>query len=88
MPSIAVALITVHQTNCGKKTAGIDISHRVWQYLWRWAKRRHPQKSKKWIKDRYFKSIKGNQWRFVCEKERRGKISLISVYPNRISPRN
>ncbi|QNP30176.1 group II intron reverse transcriptase/maturase [Cylindrospermopsis curvispora] len=57
------------------------ISHRVWQYLWRWAKRRHPQKSKKWIKDRYFKSIKGNQWRFVCKRERRGKISLISVYP-------
>jgi RNA-directed DNA polymerase len=25
------------------------IHYRVWQYLWRWARRRHPNKSKKWV---------------------------------------
>ena len=30
--------------------------HRVWQMLWRWAKRRHPNKPSKWIKARYFKA--------------------------------
>lgn len=29
--------------------------HRMWQMLWRWAKRRHPNKPSKWIKARYFK---------------------------------
>ena len=29
--------------------------HRVWQMLWGWAKRRHPKKPAKWVKQRYFK---------------------------------
>lgn len=28
--------------------------HRTWQMLWRWAKRRHPNKPSKWIKRHYF----------------------------------
>lgn len=43
------------------------ISHRVWQYLWRWAKRRHPNKGTNWVKDKYFKTINGNKWVFACE---------------------
>lgn len=58
------------------------ISHRVWQYLWRWAKRRHPNKCKKWVKSRYFKTIQNNQWTFACESERRRKKgATISLYP-------
>jgi RNA-directed DNA polymerase len=34
------------------------IRHRMWQYLWRWALRRHPNKSKKWVKNRYFRRYK------------------------------
>ncbi|MFB2980718.1 group II intron maturase-specific domain-containing protein [Microseira sp. BLCC-F43] len=34
------------------------MSHRVWQYLWKWGRRRHPNKSKKWVKERYFHTIK------------------------------
>jgi RNA-directed DNA polymerase len=29
--------------------------HRVWQMLWAWARRRHPTKSKGWVKARYFR---------------------------------
>lgn len=57
------------------------ISHRVWQYLWRWAKRRHPHKGKKWVKNRYFKTIQNNQWTFTCESERRRKKVEITLYP-------
>jgi len=57
------------------------ISHRVWQYLWRWAKRRHPNKSKKWVKNRYFKTIQNNQWTFTCKSERRRKKVEITLYP-------
>jgi RNA-directed DNA polymerase len=39
--------------------------HQIWQALWRWACRRHPTKGKRWIKQRYFRCIKGRQWRFA-----------------------
>ena len=29
------------------------VSHRVWAMLWAWAKRRHPNKSRQWVRDRY-----------------------------------
>ena len=50
------------------------ISHRIWQYLWRWAKRRHPNKNTKWVRKRYFKTINGNKWTFATiTSDRRGK---------------
>ncbi|MGK7921302.1 MAG: group II intron reverse transcriptase/maturase [Trichodesmium sp.] len=37
----------------------------VWKRLWRWASRRHPNKSAKWVKNKYFQKIKGNRnWEF------------------------
>jgi RNA-directed DNA polymerase len=30
--------------------------HRQWQMLWKWAKRRHPNKSSRWVRRRYFRS--------------------------------
>jgi len=30
------------------------IDHDLWEKLWRWAKRRHPRKGKKWIMRKYF----------------------------------
>ena len=56
------------------------ISHRVWQYLWRWAKRRHPNKNTKWVRKRYFHTTGGNRWTFACKSQRRGKESLIILY--------
>ncbi len=39
--------------------------HQIWQALWRWAGRRHPEKGQRWIKTRYFKCLKGRDWRFA-----------------------
>lgn len=59
------------------------ISYRVWQYLWRWAKRRHPNKNTTWVRKAYFKTINGNKWRFACNiSEHRGMVDRIySLYP-------
>jgi RNA-directed DNA polymerase len=58
------------------------ISYRVWQYLWRWAKRRHPNKNKKWVRKRYFKTFKGNRWVFACTtSDRRGNDKELVLYP-------
>ena len=40
------------------------VGHAIFQALWRWARRRHPNKAKQWIKERYFKSINGKNWVF------------------------
>lgn len=58
------------------------ISFRIWQYLWRWAKRRHPNKGKRWIRKRYFKTYKGNNWTFACNtSDRKRKEKLLVLYP-------
>ncbi len=69
---------------CSKETYEY-ISYRLWWYLWRWAKRRHPNKDKKWVKDKYFRTEykKGSKkdWRFYYEKkDRRGKRIVHMLY--------
>jgi RNA-directed DNA polymerase len=32
------------------------VDHRLVQLLWRWARRRHPNKGRRWVKDRYFQA--------------------------------
>ncbi|MGH2416523.1 MAG: group II intron reverse transcriptase/maturase, partial [Microcystaceae cyanobacterium] len=57
---ILIGFANYYKSVVSKETFGY-ISHRIWQYLWRWAKRRHPHKNTKWVRKRYFKSIKGNK---------------------------
>lgn len=57
------------------------IKSRVWQYLWKWSKRRHPQKGKKEIADKYFRTINGVKWQFSCEIQgRRGNNELFTLF--------
>jgi RNA-directed DNA polymerase len=37
----------------------------VWRRLYRWAKRRHPTKTGRWIVKRYFSHRPGEPWRFT-----------------------
>lgn len=39
----------------------------IFQILWRWAKRRHPNKNRSWIKNEYFTSYLGNNWVFYAK---------------------
>jgi len=40
------------------------IEYHLWHWMWRWAKRRHPNKNAKWIKRRYYKQIGRRQMVF------------------------
>lgn len=40
------------------------LDHRVWKMLWRWCCRRHPQKSRRWIANKYFTAIGNRNWIF------------------------
>lgn len=53
-----------HRTQMARRIFS-KCDHGIWQALWRWACRRHPEKGKRWIKQRYFKSLKGRDWRFA-----------------------
>ena len=41
------------------------IDSRIWNMLWKWAKRRHPHKSKKWIANKYWQTIGKRKWVFA-----------------------
>ena len=63
------------------------ISSRIWRYLWRWGKRRHPNKNTTWVRKRYFKTIKGNKWTFACNvSDRLDKDVILSLYPIAYTP--
>ncbi len=48
--------------------------HRVVMSLYRWAIRRHPKKSKRWVKNKYFHYFKGDHWTFMCKgADRKGR---------------
>lgn len=41
------------------------VDNQIWHLLWRWAKRRHPNKSAAWIRKRYFHRIGNQNWVFA-----------------------
>lgn len=53
------------------------LDHYVWASIWYWAKRRHPGKSWRWIKNKYFKSDGKQDWIFSGTDEKGKEISLI-----------
>jgi len=55
------------------------IDSRIWNMLWKWAKRRHPHKSKKWIANKYWQTIGKRKWVFAS-----GNIQLKYLSNTRI----
>lgn len=57
------------------------VDFEIHKTLWQWAKRRHPQKGKHWIKDKYFKQVRGRDWSFSAttmnkKTKKEGALSL------------
>ena len=55
-----------HRHICSKKAFG-KVDHAIFKALWQWAKRRHPNKSKRWIRKKYFHTVGGRNWVFEGE---------------------
>ncbi len=45
---VIVGWADYHHSTCVKRSFS-TIDHHIWEMLWRWSKRRHPNKSKSWI---------------------------------------
>jgi RNA-directed DNA polymerase len=41
------------------------VDNHIWQALWRWARRRHPNKSRGWVRKKYFRTLGHRHWVFA-----------------------
>ena len=56
-----------HRHQASKQTFA-RVDHAIFQSLWQWAKRRHPNKPRRWIKEKYFQSRGSRKWVFCGTK--------------------
>lgn len=55
------------------------VDHRIWWMLWRWALRRHPNKSKGWVKQRYYRTQGNRSWQLFDYDNRRKIVYLFQA---------
>jgi RNA-directed DNA polymerase len=67
-----------HRHVCSKKTFAAVDSY-VMRVLWNWAKRRHPGKPRRWIKQRYFQTKAGKDWVFTGTDDHHRELILFKA---------
>ena len=76
-----------HRHVVAKKTYS-TVDHHIWQALWRWARRRHPNKLPEWVRQKYFRTLGHRHWVFATQtRGYDGKprmLALISASDTRI----
>jgi RNA-directed DNA polymerase len=55
------------------------LDHIVWNMLWRWAKRRHPQKDRRWVARRYWHTEASRNWVFRTETTKLVKFADTTI---------
>lgn len=58
-----------HQAVCARE-AYSHIDYTLFNLLWRWARRRHPKKGRKWIATKYWHGIGTRNWVFSTENQK------------------
>ena len=53
--------------------------YELWKLLWRWAKRRHPHRGKRWILNKYFGKVGEANWVFRDEKTGYSLIQVVNI---------
>jgi RNA-directed DNA polymerase len=60
-----------------------NVSRAIWQCLWRWARRRHPNKGAHWVRRKYFRAVGARHWVFGTKTGKTlstGKPELLTLY--------
>lgn len=63
---IIVGWMNYHRHAAAKKTFS-QADSEIRCALWRWCSRRHPNKGKRWIKQRYFHRVRSRNWEFRAD---------------------
>ena len=56
---------TMYHRYAASKRTLTYVDHRIFWMVWRWCRRRHPNKSRKWIKEKYFQPQGHRHWVFT-----------------------
>jgi len=56
---------TMYHRYASSKHTFTYVDHRIFRMMWRWCRRRHPKKSGKWIKEKYFLRDGYRHWVFT-----------------------
>jgi RNA-directed DNA polymerase len=57
------------------------VDHQIWQAIWKWCLKRHPNKSKAWVANKYFSTIGSRSWVFTTTvASRTGRPKVLSLY--------
>jgi RNA-directed DNA polymerase len=57
------------------------VDSQIWRALWRWCRRRHPNKGSRWIARKYYRTFRGRDWTFVATAlDRTGQRKLLTIY--------
>lgn len=57
------------------------VDSQIWQKLWQWCKRRHPNKGLRWIKNRYFHRFGRRDWVFAAKVDKAyGETAFMKLY--------
>jgi RNA-directed DNA polymerase len=57
-----------------------SLDHDIWAAVFNWCRRRHPRKGKRWVVDKYFKTLGGQKWYFATSvKNRQGQTTTYSL---------
>jgi RNA-directed DNA polymerase len=74
-------------SNYHRSVVSSEIFHKldsiIWGMLWHWAKRRHPEKSKQWIVDKYWHSVGKRNWVFSEGAEQLNLLSDTKIVRHR-----
>ena len=68
-----------HRHAASSKTFG-KVRDAIWQKLWRWSRRRHPNKGKRWIKNKYFPREGTRIWVFKASGKEKGRTVVRRLY--------
>ena len=64
------------------KQAFVQVDNAIFLALWRWAKRRHPHKGRRWIRRKYFKTVGTRHWVFFgTHKDKEWRLFFASRIP-------
>ncbi len=73
-----------YHRHVSSKQTFVKVDDAIFRALWQWAKRRHPKKPGRWVKDKYFHSIGERNWVFCGEIEEPDgttrKVQLFSAH--------
>jgi RNA-directed DNA polymerase len=56
-----------------------SVDHAIFGMIWRWAKRRHPNKGRGWVKKKYFKTVGNDHWVFYGMVDGKEKQLVIAA---------